>query len=623
MNLDAESVKGQADIARVIGQFLELKKGGAGELVGLCPFHKEKSPSFTVTPGRQMYYCFGCEAGGDVFDFIKKLESTTFNGAVQRVAEICGVAVPADKRGSHSEAATAKARQSKAPEPSPSKSAQGRVVATYPYPDEHGELLYEVQRVEPGSNGKAKEFRQRRPHPLDGAWVWGVAAGAYRKRSNGEWYPVKGEAEPDDDELPEVTRVLFRLPEILKAEVVYVVEGEKDVLTLEKLGLVATTNSGGAAQKWLPQYSEALRGRRVIVIPDNDDPGKKRGAHIAKELAGIAADVLPVELPAGKDVTDFIESGRSAADLSTLVEAARRQKFSQELERRGLLSPSEIVINFEGGINAFLDPSKRAPGLNTGFARLDEMTLGLHKGELFILAARPSQGKTAMAMNIAANVAERGSPVAVFSLEMSRESILSRVVCARARVDGLKFRAGYCDRNERMRLSRALTEISGFPLFIDDNAAANLPNIHRKLTAMKAERGLGLVVVDYLQLMSSTGKENRNQEVSALSRGLKLMARELDVPFVVLSQLSRAGDSQPGNRRPQLSDLRDSGSIEQDADTVGFIYREEMYKPDRPELRGLAKLILAKQRNGPTGTIDLVYLHSFTKFENAAHAEHE
>jgi replicative DNA helicase len=285
-----------------------------------------------------------------------------------------------------------------------------------------------------------------------------------------------------------------------------------------------------------------------------------------------------------------------------------------------LLNPKQILDDFEGGINAFLDPSKRIKGLSTGFLKLDEMTGGLHEGELVILAARPSMGKTALALNIAQHVAmfpEKKQTVAVFSLEMSRESLLTRMICAGARVDQQKFRAGYLNQDERRRLARTASDLVQAPLFIDDTSGTHIMDIHAKLRRLKSEHGLSLVVVDYLQLMSGRGRsENRNQEISTISRGLKLLAKELKVPMLVLSQLSRAPETRPGDHRPQLSDLRESGSIEQDADLVSFIFREEVYKPDREDLKGMAELLLAKQRNGPTGRVNLVFLKEFTKFEN-------
>jgi replicative DNA helicase len=210
--------------------------------------------------------------------------------------------------------------------------------------------------------------------------------------------------------------------------------------------------------------------------------------------------------------------------------------------------------------------------------------------------------------------------VAVFSLEMSKESLLTRMLCASSRVDGQKFRAGYLNQEERRRLAAAARDFTTAPLYIDDTAGINLMDIHAKLRRLRAERqALGLVIIDYLQLMSTRGRvENRVQEVSAISRGLKLMSKDLGVPIMALSQLSRAPETRQGDHRPQLSDLRESGSIEQDADLVAFIFREEVYKPDRADLRGVAELIISKQRNGPTGMVKLVFLHSFTKFENAA-----
>jgi replicative DNA helicase len=296
-------------------------------------------------------------------------------------------------------------------------------------------------------------------------------------------------------------------------------------------------------------------------------------------------------------------------------------KLGESRMTQGLKTPGEIIADYAGGINAFLDPSRRIKGISSGFTKLDEMTGGLHKGELIIIAARPSMGKTALALNIASHVATKlNEKVAIFSLEMSGESLLTRMLCATAYVDSQRFRAGYLNQDERRKLAQASQKLVESPLYIDDSAGVNLMDMHAKLRRMQGgEQKLGLVIVDYLQLMSSRGRsENRNQEVSGISRGLKLMAKELDVPMMVLSQLSRAPETRIGDHRPQLSDLRESGSIEQDADLVGFIFREEVYKRDRADLHGLAELIIAKQRNGPIGTVNLVYLHAMTKFENRA-----
>src|ERR1035441_9402128 len=296
-------------------------------------------------------------------------------------------------------------------------------------------------------------------------------------------------------------------------------------------------------------------------------------------------------------------------------------KLGESRALAGLQQSGSILENYEGGLTAFLDPSKRIKGISTGFTKFDEYTGGLHGGDLIIIAARPSMGKTALALNIAQHVALKlKQTAAVFSLEMSKESLLTRMLCSVARVDSQKFRGGYLTQEERRKLSHAVNELAEAPLYIDDTAGLHLMDMHAKLRRLQAEKSkIGLVIVDYLQLMSGRGRyENRTQEVSALSRGMKLLAKELNVPMMVLSQLSRAPETRQGDHRPQLSDLRESGSIEQDADVVGFIFREEVYQRDREDLRGLAELIVGKQRNGPTGTVKLVFLHAQTKFENAA-----
>ena len=245
------------------------------------------------------------------------------------------------------------------------------------------------------------------------------------------------------------------------------------------------------------------------------------------------------------------------------------------------------------------------------------MTSGLQKSDLVILAARPSMGKTAFAMNIAENSAiVDGKVVAIFSLEMSREALLLRLLCSRARVDAHKMRTGSLWRDDMQRVVRAMEELASSRIFIDDTPGISLSEMRAKARRLQQScGGLDLVVVDYLQLMSGGGKryENRTQEVSAISRGLKALAKEMRCPLVALSQLSRAPENRTGNNRPQLADLRESGAIEQDADVVGFIFREEVYKPDDPDLEGKAELIIAKQRNGPTGTIRLAFIKRSTR----------
>jgi replicative DNA helicase len=295
----------------------------------------------------------------------------------------------------------------------------------------------------------------------------------------------------------------------------------------------------------------------------------------------------------------------------------------------GLVALDKIVAESFGSIDNLYNNSRAVTGLETDFTKLDEMTSGLQKGELVIIAARPSMGKTAFAINIAQNAAvNHNAIVAVFSLEMSKESLLRRMLASQAWVDQRALQTGFIRREDHDKLVRGLEQLVESRLFIDDTAGISLAEMRAKARRMRQTLGgLDLVVVDYLQLMSATlpsagGKryENRTQEVSAISRGLKALAKEMDVPVVALSQLSRASERRGDDKRPMLSDLRESGSIEQDADVVMFIHREAYYNRDEEMSesdRAKSEIIIAKQRNGPTGTAHLNFISRYTRFENA------
>ena len=280
------------------------------------------------------------------------------------------------------------------------------------------------------------------------------------------------------------------------------------------------------------------------------------------------------------------------APAEEIIDAAESAIF-QIAEKRigqGFQGIQEIVKASFGSIDKLYEQGQRITGLETHFEDFDNLTSGLQKSDLVIVAARPSMGKTAFAINIAENAAVRDHKVVgVFSLEMSRESLLRRLLCSQARVDSHKLRTGFLNREDYHKLVAALGALLEAPIFIDDS-----PGI------------------------SARRYENRTQEVSAISRGLKALAKEMRCPVVALSQLSRAPENRTGNNRPQLADLRESGAIEQDADVVAFIFREEVYKQDDPDLEGKAELIIAKQRNGPTGTVHLAFIKRSTRFENLA-----
>jgi replicative DNA helicase len=294
----------------------------------------------------------------------------------------------------------------------------------------------------------------------------------------------------------------------------------------------------------------------------------------------------------------------------------------------GFQSLDQIVQNSFGSIDNLYKQSREVTGLATDFTEFDRMTSGLQKDELIIIAARPSMGKTALAINIAQNAAvNHGAIVAVFSLEMSKESLLRRMLASQAWVDQRKLQTGFLGREDHAKLQNALGQLVESRMFIDDTAGISLTEMRAKARRLRQTHGgLDLVVVDYLQLMSatvpSTGKksyENRTQEVSAISRGLKALAKELHVPVVALSQLSRASERRGDDKRPMLSDLRESGSIEQDADVVAFIHRESYYNRTE-ELseadKAKSEIIIAKQRNGPTDTVYLNFVSKYTRFDN-------
>ena len=311
-------------------------------------------------------------------------------------------------------------------------------------------------------------------------------------------------------------------------------------------------------------------------------------------------------------------------EADTILDYAESSIFqlAEERVRAGLIGARELVQKNIGRLEQIFKEGKRITGLSTGYAQLDNLTSGLQPSELIILAARPSMGKTSLALNLVENVAirreEKPAPVAVFSLEMSKESLLQRLLASAARVDSHKFRTGHLGRDDWARMTQALARIAEAPLWIDDAGSSSVVEIGAKARRMKRDKGLSLVIVDYLQLISSRGRFNsRNDEVSSMTRGLKGLAKELKVPVIVLSQLTRAPERD--ERRPQLADLRDSGAIEQDADVVIFIHRPNVYKHDQtPEERAEAEIIIAKQRNGPTDKVGFVFLSQFTRFEEKA-----
>jgi replicative DNA helicase len=311
----------------------------------------------------------------------------------------------------------------------------------------------------------------------------------------------------------------------------------------------------------------------------------------------------------------------SGEELAAEVLAGAGETWLRLAERgqeSTLLGAAEIVEQ-AGGISAYLDRRNRTKGLLSKFGALDVMMGGFKPGAFYILGARPRMGKTAFALNVAEKVSVDGDALTlIFSLEMDRASLLDRLICSRARVNTKRFDGGFLDKEERGRIATAATAIlESDRILIDDKATTNLHEIHAKIRQQQVKRPVGLVIIDYLQLLIDGRVEHRVAEASKISRDMKLIAKDCKVPVWALAQLSRECDKRP-DPRPQLSDLRESGSLEQDADLVAFLFREEVYKRDREDLRGLADLIVAKQRAGPEGVIPLVWINEIVRFEERA-----
>ncbi|MBK9143816.1 MAG: replicative DNA helicase [Candidatus Melainabacteria bacterium] len=323
--------------------------------------------------------------------------------------------------------------------------------------------------------------------------------------------------------------------------------------------------------------------------------------------------------------TEIVGSCYEETDAETALDKAEHLIFTlaQKKEMQQLVHIKNIVeVSFQK-IEERYENRDSLSGVPSGFYDLDALTSGFQPSDLVIIAARPSMGKTAFVLNIAQHVAvEHNIPVAVFSLEMSKESLVMRMLCSEAEIDSNRLRTGHMHTSDWTKLASAMGRLGEAPIYIDDSALVNSLEMRAKCRRLKSEmNGLGLVIIDYIQLMQGRKQtDNRVQEVSEISRSLKTLAREINVPVIALSQLSRAVEARQ-NKRPMLSDLRESGSIEQDADLVAFIYRDEYYNPET-EQRGEAEIIIAKQRNGPTGTVELLYQGSITRFLNKVHNQY-
>jgi len=404
----------------------------------------------------------------------------------------------------------------------------------------------------------------------------------------------------EEDFFPDTHRRIYRgMLELFQRS------AEIDLLTLKE----ELDRTGAVAKAGGTSYLTSL----IDAVPDVANV--EHYARIVKEKSTLRRLIRAGQ----KIVRDGVSQEKSAEEL---LGSATGEIFdiAEDAVRGDFTLIEEIVKHNLEIIEHARDNQGILSGLPTGFRELDRMTSGLQSTDLIVLAARPSVGKTSLALNIAQQIAFReGRSVGFFSLEMSKEQLGFRVLCSEAEVDAKKVRDGYASKEAMVRLVTAQTKIARTKFFIDDSAALTVPEMRAKGQRLKREHWLDLLVVDYIQLMAGHGRfDNRTQEVSQISRGLKLLAKELRVPILALSQLSRQPEQRKGDqRKPQLADLRDSGSIEQDADLVIFLYREELYDRNT-ERRGIADVLIAKQRNGPTGDFEIVFLPDRMTFSDYA-----
>ena len=319
-----------------------------------------------------------------------------------------------------------------------------------------------------------------------------------------------------------------------------------------------------------------------------------------------------------KTANEIIELGYDPTeDVDDIMEGAEKKIFNimQNKNQKGYAAMKDILVDSFTQLEELYNRKQHITGVPSGFTDLDYRTAGFHGSDLILIAARPAMGKSAFALNIATNAAVKAKvPVAIFSLEMSKEQMVNRILCSEAMVDSNKVRTGKLEEDDWTKLAEAIGPLSEAEIYIDDTPGISVMEIRAKCRKLKLEKNIGMVVIDYLQLVQGSNKRNgsREQEISEISRSLKILAKELNVPVIALSQLSRAVEQRP-DHRPMLSDLRESGAIEQDADIVMFLYRDDYYNEDSDK-KGIAEVIIAKHRGGSTGTVDLVWLGSYTKF---------
>jgi replicative DNA helicase len=558
-----------------------LKITNQREWRGPCPVHCGKDPNFAVSAETGLALCHSqCGRGWDILSLEQELSGLDFPRAKDRVWEILGrPKVPWEERN---------------------------VQAIYDYTDEVGTLLYQVLRY------YGKEFKQRRPSGEPGSWIWGLG---------------------------DVRRVPFRLEKVRHADFVAICEGEKDVLSMERIGMVATCNNGGAGN-FRPELAQYLVGKHVAVFPDNDQSGREHALKVAALVAPGAKSVKIVELPglpAKGDVTDFIDAGGTVEDLRELYRKAQQWSPEWEFaanipdENEKYVRTIEQEIEAAGGLEAFWDLASFT-GLPTPFEKLNwVLGGGMRKGEIYVIGANQGAGKTSLALQFAMAALRKGHSVLIFSMEMGWRAIFQRMAGIEAHVDLLTFREAQRQKREsqddRVRLSRATGEIAGWKLLVSTKSAITPEYIISETTRLAKRSPVDLVICDHLQLMSADhGTHNEYEKFTSISRAMKQTAVEVNVPLLLVSQTSRA-NAREHRRELEVSDLRGSGAIEEDAAGIFLLFEDHtdaqaaLSEGDgRRFTKGPVKsfLKIGKNRYGDQGRcLALMHYKGQTRFEAA------
>jgi 5S rRNA maturation endonuclease (ribonuclease M5) len=540
----------------------DLKPSGgtdSAEHIGLCPFHEDSRPSFSANAETGLWRCYGCGAKGDAIGFLRQLRGLGFKEAKAEVERLTGQATDHIK-------------------PAPGKAAAGRIVATYDYHDERGQLLFQVCRFDP------KDFRQRRPDGK-GGWSWS---------------------------LKDARRALYRLPELLAADPttpVLVAEGEKDADNLHKLGLTATTCPMGAG-KWRPEYSQSLRGKHVVILPDADEPGREHARQVAASLHGLAASVKLIDVPSGawegKDVSDFL-AANSPEEFAELLASARPYQPQPEggppvdidSHRINSLLP---LARAEMARNAARSPDVPL-GFTTGFPWLDRPTEGLLPSTFWVLGAFTSTGKTALALQMALAALEAGAVVAFFSLEMSSRANIFRLLACRSGVPAVAIRRGHLEARDKAAVEAAWLWLDRQPAQLFDQLYS-LEAISAAARALKHTEGLDVLFLDYLQNLGGDG--SLFERMSRAAPQLQALAKELDCCIVGLSQISNEAAKGGG-----FQTFKGAGEIEASADVALWLERDS-------ENKKLVYCYVKKNKEGPAGLKKtLQWMNSFTRLATA------